>query len=121
MQVSSGKETPFASASYSSGVGSYTSSGTNFNTTSPIGNLKINSPFHKTSPTINHVGRPLSYSNFHSSNVEVKNSIYNGYDIPNTDKLHSPLVHNEILAHEVKMKYFHQLQCQKIEFIIKNS
>lgn len=104
MQIASGKEAPF-NASYSSGVGSYTSSGTNFNPASPNSNLKLVSPTpaHKLA---GYGARPLSYTNFQSPNVDIKNSIYSAYDIPNTDKLGSPLVHNEILAQEVRSFHF---------------
>ena len=106
MQIASGKEAPF-NASYSSGVGSYTSSGTNFNPASPT-NLKLVSPNNKLAGILHGGGRP-SYTNFQSPNVDVKNSIYSGYDIPSTDKLSSPLVHNEILAHEVRLLDVHRI------------
>lgn len=127
MQIASGKEAPF-NASYSSGVGSYTSSGTNFNPASPNSNLKLVSPtphLHHQQHHLHHqhhyklagmingggngnpnnvsCGRPSSYTSFQQSpNVEIKNSLYSAYDIPNTDKLGSPLVHNELLAQEVR-------------------
>lgn len=103
MQIASGKDAAF-NASYSSGVGSYTSSGTNFNSASPTSHLKMISPpgAKMNGGGVGATGRP-SYTNFQSPNVDIKNSIYSAYDIPNTEKLGSPLVHNELLAHEVSI------------------
>lgn len=105
MQIGSGKEAAF-NASYSSGVGSYTSSGTNFNMASPNSNLKTTSPNHKMNGYLIANGRPAAHTNFQSHNcADIKNGLYSPYDVPNTDKLGSPLVHNELLAQEVFVTY----------------
>lgn len=75
----------YKSASYTSSVGSsgYNSSGTNINTNSAYSN---------------------NFYAHSSGDVNVKNSVYNSYDLPNTDKLRSPLRHDEALAQEVLAK-----------------
>lgn len=95
------KET-YSSASYASGAGSsgYSSSGTNINTNSPYGsNTNSSSGGYSSYVTggSGGVGEGGANESSYASNSS-------NYDIPKTDKLGSPLVHNEALAQEVLSK-----------------